>query len=386
MIRGIYLDNSMASKPSEKAVSSMLSFFTERWGATSSPHLMGQELFPALEEAYRNLYSLFDASEEDVIIFTSSGAEAVNHAILSAYMDVTRTTGKNHYITTQIDEAPALMSISRLESLGCINKLISPNNNGVITAEAIAEAITPRTAQVSMSWANGLTGVIHPAGEIAKLCKERGIRFHLDATHVLGKHFFSLDDVGADLISFDGSQMHASQGTGGLYIRKGIKCSPFIAGGLEQGGLRGTSVNVPGLVSLGCAAVEAKESCDYMCTEIVRLRDKLEDGILSVYPNAVIFYRDQERLPHCSAVAFPGIANEALLFALNRKNLFACMGGGSFQQIALVLSASGVNESLAQTALNFSLSRYTTEEEIDRSIEIIGEVAKRLRKLSQGIC
>lgn len=386
MIRGIYFDNSMTTRPSDKAVSGMLSFFTERWGSPSSPHQMGQELFPAMEEALRAIYALLGANEQDDIVITSSGAEAVNHAILSTYFDVTRPSGKNQFVVSSIDEASALMSISRLEQLGCVGKLVAPDKHGQITAQAIAEAITPRTALISLSWANGLTGVINPISEISELCTQRDILFHLDATHVLGKLFYEMESVNADLISFNGDHIHAPQGSGGLYIKAGEKCSPFILGGLEQAGHRAGAVNVPALVALGCAATEAKESIDLMCTEVARLRDKLEQGIASAYPEAVIFFQDQERLPHCTCIGFPGIANEALLYALNRKNLFASIGGGSFQQIGLILTASGVPEVLAQTAISFSLSRYTTEDEIDRAIAIISEAARRLRKVSHALC
>lgn len=385
MIRGIYLDNNMTTKPSDRVVSSMLSFFTERWGTPSAPHQMGQELFPAIEEALHAIYALLGASERDNFVFTSSGAEAVNHAILATYFDVTKTTGKNQFITSAIDEAPTLMSINRLEQLGCIGKLVSPNKHGVITAEAISEAITPRTALVSLSWANGLTGVINPVSEIAALCHERGILLHLDATHVLGKLFYDLDNVGAHFITFNGDHIHAPQGSGGLYIKSGTKCSSFIMGGLEQGGHRAGTINVPALVGLGRAATESKECIDLMCTEVARLRDRLEEGILNAVPDAVVFFKDQERLSNCTLIGFPNIVNEAMLFALNRKNLYASIGGGSFQQVGLILSACGIPHTLAQTAVHFSLSRYTTEDEIERAIAIVSDAARRLKKTSVAI-
>jgi len=376
----IYLDNSMTTRPSDKAVCRMLPFLTNMWGSPSAPHQMGQELFPAIEESLKAIYALLGAKETDCFAFTSSGAEAVNHAIISTFLDVSRKTGKNQFITSHADEAPVIMSIGRVEQLGGVGKMVQPDKRGLITAEAIAEAITPRTALVSLAWANGLTGVIHPVSEIAKLCADRGIRLHLDATHVLGKIFYELDDIGAHFISFNGDHLHAPKGTGGLYIKAGVNCSPFIVGGLEQGGLRAGTLNMPALAALGCAASEALETRDLICTEVARLRDKLETGIVAEFPDAVVFFHDQERLPHCTAIGFKGIANEALLYALNRKNIFASIGGGGFQQIGLILTASGVPEALAQTAISFSLSRLTTEDEIDRAIAIIGETARRMRK------
>jgi cysteine desulfurase len=382
MTRGIYLDNSMITRPSETVIAKMLPYLTDMWGTPSAPHQKGQELFPSINESLRAIYALIGAKETDDLIFTSSGAEAINQVILSTYFDITRPTGKNQYITSHIDEAPAIMSIGRLEKIGCVGKMVNANKNGMVTAEAIAEAITPRTALVSLSWANGLTGVINPVSEIAALCHERGIRFHLDATHILGKLFFELEEIGAHLITFNGDQLHAPKGTGGLYIKEGINCSPFIVGGLEQAGHRAGSLNVPALVAMGQAAVEALDTRDLLCTEVARLRDKLEQGIVNEYPQAIAFFCNQERLPHCTTIAFPGIVNEALLYALNRKNVFASIGGGSFQQIGLILANNGIPLPLAHSALSFSLSRETTEDEIDRAIAIIGEAARKLKKVS----
>lgn len=357
----------------------MLPFLTEHWGVPSAPHRMGQELFPAMEESLRAIYNLVGAKEQDLCLFTSSGAEAVNQAILSAYFEITRVSGKNQFLTSQIEEAPALMSINRLEQLGAVSKLISPNHQGIITPQAVADAISPRTALISLSWANGLTGVVQPIADIAALCHERGICLHVDATHVLGKLFYELNDTSPHFISFNGDQLHAPQGTGGLYVKQGTRCSPFIVGGIEQGGYRAGTINIPGLVALGEAAQEAFEARDFVCTEIARLRNKLEEGIQAEFSEAIPLFQDQERLPNCTTIVFPGILNESLLFMLNRKNIYANIGGGSFQQLSLILKTCGVEESTAQGAISFALSRYTTEEEIDLAIPQIGEAARKLK-------
>jgi cysteine desulfurase len=382
MAQGIYLDNGMTTKPSQKAVSKMLTFFSDFWGNPSQPHQKGQELYPYLLESYKAIYAMLGAHDKDSFVFTSSGAEAVNHVILGAYHDITRYTGKNHFITSNIDEAPAIMSIGRLEPLSCVGKMVSANPKGSISLETIIEAITPRTALISLSWANGLTGVINPVSEIAQLCKERGILLHLDATHVLGKLFYELEEVGASFITFNGDHLHAPKGTGGLWIKEGVKCSPLIVGGIEQAGSRAGSYNIAGLAALGEASNELVDARDLLCTEVARLRNKLEEGIKENYPEAMIFFKEEERLPHCTAIAFPGLANEALLFALNRKGIYASIGGGSLQQIGLILAASGIEETIAHSAISFSLSRETTEEEIDMAIEVIADCAKKMRKIS----
>ena len=381
----IYLDNSTTTRPSEKAVSKMLPFFTERWGAPSSPHTMGQELYPALEESLQAIYALLDAKETDSFVFTSSGAEAINHVFQAVYHDVTRLTGKNQFITSNIEEAPAMMVIGRLEECTCVGKLLKANASGQITPEAVKELITSRTALVSLSWANGLTGVINPINEIAAVCHEKGVLFHVDATHILGKLFFQLEDIKPSFMTFNGDHLHAPKGTGGLYIREGVKCSSFIMGGMDQGGKRAGTLNVPALVGLGAAAREALEARDLLCTEVARLRDIFESEITAQIKDSQIFFQDQQRLPHVSAMAFPGITNEALLYALNRKGVYASMGGGNFQQMGLLLMASGINETLAHSALSFSFSRETTEDDILRAVDIIKDCVLKMRKLSSQL-
>lgn len=381
----IYLDNSTTTRPSDLAISRMMPFLTDMWGVPSAPHQKGQVLFPAITESFKMLYKFIGAKEEDLFVFTSSGAEAVNHVISSVYHETTLTTGKNQFLSSSASEAPAIMAIERLEPLGCVGKTIEVNSQGIVTPQALSEAISPRTALVSLPWANGLTGVIQPLAEIKDLCKQRGILLHLEASHVLGKLFYELDDTGADFITFNGDHLHAPKGTGGLYAKQGVRCSPFIIGGADQGGQRAGPLNVPGLVALATAAKESLDSRDYLCTEIARLRDKLENGISERLPQAVILFQNQERLPNCTAIAFPGISNEALLFALNRKGVFGCIGGGLFQQLGLVLTSYGIKDPLAHSAVSFSLSRYTQEDEIDLAIVIISETAELLLKMSKKI-
>ena len=189
-------------------------------------HQLGGRLLPlqerALREAFLMLYAFAGAKKEDHFIFTSSGAEAVNHAVFAAYLDITRKTGKNHFLCSILDEAPTIMSMNRLNELGCVFQMIPSINEGRVTVKDVAEMITPRTALLSISWANGLTGVIQPLTEISALCKDRGILFHVDATHTLGKGDFSFQESGADLLTFNGP----SGGMGGLFIRSGIEISP----------------------------------------------------------------------------------------------------------------------------------------------------------------
>lgn len=381
----IYLDNNTVAKPSDRAISAMMPYLTTHWGIPSMPHQKGQELYPALTQFYKTLYQFIGAKETDQVILTSSGAEAVNHVISSAYRTITLSTGKNHFLTSKIDEASSMMAIGRLEPFSCIGKTVAVNAQGIVTVDAVADALSPRTALLSLSWANGMTGVIQPVADIAQLCKQRGVRLHLDATHVLGKLVIDLEEVSPDYLTCNGDQLHAPKGSGFLYAKQGAPLSPFIFGSADQGSLRAGGLNMAALAALSCAAQEALDARDLICTETARLRDQLESGILKGFPSAKVCFKEQERLPNCTTITFPNIANEALLFLLNRKGVCATIGGGNFQQLALTLIASGVDENLAHSAISFSLSRITTEKEIEKAVAIIVEAAEQLSRLSKNL-
>jgi cysteine desulfurase len=381
----IYLDNNTTTRPTERVIAKMIPFLTDRWGVPSQPHQRGQNLIGAVDEALRGIYALLGAKESDTVLFTSSAAEGINHVVTSTYFDVTIHTGKNHYLTSNIDEAPSLMAMGRLEQLSCLSKLIHASPNGKIMPDVVAESISPRTALISLSWANALTGVINPIEEIASLCTERGIYLHLDASNTLGKIAIDWNLVPAHFLTFNGDSIHAPSGTGALFIRSDVKACPFILGGIEQGGLRAGNYSLAALAALGQASREALDSLDLMGTEVARLRSKLEEGLLAAIKDSVVFFKDQERVPHTTAMAFPGACNEALLFLLNRKKVFASIGGGSHQQIGLILNACGVDPLLSQCAISFSLSCETTEEEIDRTVEVVAECVGQLRKTSSKI-
>lgn len=360
----------------------MAPYLERRWGNPTAPHAMGQELLPDIRAAYGQIYRLLGAADGDTVLFTSSGAEAVNHVVTSAYLDLTREAGLNHYITSLLDEAPVVMAYERLESLGCTSTMVPVTREGRIAPKKLGDAFTPRTALVSLSWGNALTGTIQPVAELGALCRERGILFHLDATHVLGKLQFDLAEVGADLISFNGEQLHAPKGTGGLWMRSGLKISPLLVGGHDQAGLRAGALNVPGLIALGEACEEALEWRDTFSIEGARLRDRLEEGVMARFEGAFAPFAGVERLPATACLLFPGVNCDALLYRLNQEGLFASFGGGSYQQLALQLEACGIPHPLADCAISLTLSRETTEEEIDEAIELIADQAVQLKTLS----
>jgi cysteine desulfurase len=376
----IYFDNHTTTKPSAKAIAAMRPFLEEQWGVPAAPHRMGQALLPELERIYDPIYQLLGARSSDNFVFTSSGAEASNHVVQAAYLDIARETGRNHFVTTNTDEAAVIMAYERLELLGCKTTLAPVNADGILTSDALIDSLTPRTALVSLSWANGLTGVIHPVAELAEICRERGIWLHLDATHILGKIDFDLDEIAPDLITFNGDHLHAPKGTGGLWIRSGLRLSNLILGGMEQDGQRGGSYSVALLAALGAACEEALTHRDHVAIETARLRDRLEKGL-----EAIPFFKTTHRTPTTTALAFPGVTADALLYRLSRAGLLASFGGGAYQQLALQLAATGIPHPLADCAVSFSLSRDTTPADIDDAIALITKQAQSLQSLSAEI-
>lgn len=339
-----------------------------------------QELKPYVEKALSSLYALAGASDEDHFIFTSSHTEAINHLLFSIYLDVSRKTGKNHFVTSVISEAPQIMGMSRLQEMGAQFDLASVNSQGKTTRALIEEAISPRTALVSLSLANGLTGVLQPLEDISALCKERGIYLHIDATHALGKTFFSFKEGLCDFLTFHGENMGAPAGTGALFMRQGLNLSPFIIGGNEQNGLRGGTYNYPLLFAWGKACEIAWRERDAFSMEGARLRAFFELEVMNRIPGAKILFRESVRVPHITAIQFPYVTGDALLYYLYRKKVFASQGGGNLQKIAHILKASGIN---TQSALTFSLSRTTTEDELLKAAHIIEEGVKFFRKTNE---
>lgn len=373
----VYLDHHTATRPLPSSIDAMLPFLRDQWGSTTAPHQMGQELFPALNKGTESILESVGASINDKFYFFPSGDEAISHLYLSHYFDSIRNTGKNHILTTAIEEAPVLMSLKRLEDLGCHGKILPVNEQGQLTRDILDEALKARTSLVSISWANGLTGVIHPIADLAEACRDKDVRLHVDASYVIGKLYFRLEDLPIDFLTFDGSLLHSPKGTAGLIAKENALFSAPLSSMM--------GVSVGGIAALSQALEEGSRMFDHVCLETARLRDKLEKGILNAVPDAQVLFQKAERLPNCSAIAFPGVVSDALLFLLHRKGVYASLGGGHCQKLSHILVASGVDETLAQCALSFSLSFETKEEEIDYAIRTIIESVQKLKSLSRKL-
>jgi cysteine desulfurase len=330
----------------------------------------------------RQIWEALGLNGDHKLVVTSSGAEAVTHVITSAYLD--DRGGKEHLLLGAGDETAAIEASVRCEAYGARVSLVPLNSQGAIDADNVREAMTSTTRLLSLSWANGLTGVINSVGEISDICHERGVLFHLDITHAIGKLVIDFDDLGADFITFDGPAFGAPDGTGGLVVRQGQFLSPMIGGDFEQKGLRAGAVSEVLCAGLGQAFKEAVASVDQCCTEVAQLRDRLEVQLMERV-GAIPLLTESLRLPNVTCLAFDRVHGEALSFALQRQKVFTSIGGGAFQLLRVLLQNCQIEPALAASALSFSLNVHTQESQIDQVAGRILESVESLRKLSEAL-
>lgn len=324
-----------------------------------------------IEQRRDSLYALAGMPLTDLFTFTSSGAEAVNQVLFSLYFEVARKEGKSHFIASCIEDAPTMRALKRLEDLGCVVKIAPVDKTGRVDLAALVEMITPRTALISVTHAHGLTGVLQPIEELSFLCKEKGIRLHIEGSHVIGKIPLSLD---VDYFTFSGESIHAVQSSGAIFSKPKAPLIPLIAG-------REPLFDVPSFFALSAAARQALLFLDGMGLEVARLRDDFEAKL----PNVKRLYIDLPRVPHISTLLFPKIHQEAFRYFLKRKGIDSEIGGRALQHLSRILIASGFCTEEAETALSFTFSRYTTQEEIDRLVQTIGEAAGKMRLLTEDL-
>lgn len=369
-MRKIYLDHQSATKPHLSSIEAWLTFLKELWGTSVAPHQMGQELFPFLNASTKAICEVLGGGVHDLFYFFSSNVEAIHHLYHSHYSQEMKPTGKTHFLTSNVEEAPILLSLERWEALGCTTKMLPVNSQGQLTKEQLREAIGPRTSLVSISWANALTGVIQPIADLAEVCREKGVKFHLDASAVIGKLYFRFEDLDVDFLSFEGSVLHAPKGTAGLLFKDSSSLAVPVS--------LMTGVNVGGVVALSNALQKNQDRFEETCLETARLRDEFERQIKQLIPDARVLFEDVERLSYCSCIAFPGVVNDALLYLLHLNGVYASLGGGRCQRLFHVLVGSCLDETLAQTALSFSFSFETTEEEVKEAVRIIASCVEKL--------
>ncbi len=379
----IYLDNNATTKVAPEVVEAMLPYLSEYYGNPSSMHSFGGDVAAKIKQARENIANLIGAQSPDEIIFTSCGTESDGTAIRAA---IESYPAKKHIITSRV-EHPAIKNLyETLSKKGYRVTFVPVDNQGRLDLDYFYESLSDETAIVSLMWANNETGVIFPVEELSHEVKDRGIVFHTDAVQAAGKFPIDVKTTGVDMLSLSGHKFHAPKGIGVLYIRKGTKFSPYMIGGHQEHGRRGGTENVASIIALGKAAEMAIKHLDDNGYERVgRLRDKLETTLLAQIPQSMVNGDREHRLLNTTSIAFEYVEGEAILLMMNEHGICASSGSactsGSLEP-SHVLRAMGVPFTAAHGSIRFSLSRYTTEEEIEVVIEKMPPIIERLRGMS----
>ncbi len=363
----------------------MTPFFTRMYGNPNSLHNLGTEVHAYLKIALNRLYEGINAGDNDDIIINSCATEGNNTVLKGVYYKYILNGSKTEIITTQVEHPCITETCKFLETLGVKVKYLPVNEKGIVDLDILKEHLNPdKTALVSIMWANNETGLIFPIKELATYCKENGVLFHTDAAQAIGKISVDVQQTPVDFLTFSGHKFHAPKGVGGLFMRNGITLPPLLHGGEQMGGKRAGTVNVPYFVGMGLAIKLAVNNLDYEDTKVRSLRNKLEDALLEI--DGVLIVGERElRTPNTILASVKGVEGEALIWDLNRNNIAVSTGSACASESLEAnptFLAMGMGNELAHTGIRLSLSRFTTPEEINYTIEVIKKSIKRLRKIS----
>jgi len=373
-----YLDNNATTRVAPEVVEAMLPYLTEQWGNPSSAYTFGKKAGHAVAEAREKVAALINANPRE-IIFTSCGTESNNAAINSA---LTSQPGKRHVITTVVEHSANIQFGQTLEKRGCEVTWIPVDRAGQLDVHEIHEAIREDTAIVSVMLANNETGVIYPVEEIAAICRAKGVFFHTDAVQTPGKLKLDVKAMEVDFLSLSAHKLHAPKGIGVLYVRKGVSFQPYVMGGGQEQGRRGGTENVANMVAFGKAAEIAMASLEENLDRIRTLRDRMEEGIINSIEGVTRNGAKEPRLANTSNLSFTNCEAEAILLLLDREGICASSGSacttGSMAP-SHVLTAMGLTPELAMGAVRLSLSKYSTDDEVDHLLAKMPEIVSKLR-------
>ncbi|MFA5865223.1 MAG: cysteine desulfurase NifS [Phycisphaerae bacterium] len=380
-MKNIYLDNNATTRVAPEVRDAMMPFFDEFWGNPSSMHTFGGQVKKYIDQAREQVAELINADPSE-IVFTSCGSESDNMAIHGA---VEAAGGKPHIITTRVEHPAVLAVCQYLQTRGCSVTELGVDSQGRLDLDELKKALRPDTAIVSIMWANNETGVIFPIDEISEIVKNAGAVMHTDAVQIIGKFPVDVKKTPVDLLALSGHKLHTPKGIGALYIRKGTRINPLILGGHQEGGKRAGTENVPYIVGLGKACELAANFIKDENTRVKSLRDRLEKGILDSCPDVRVNGNREHRLPNTTNISFEYIEGESILLMLDEFGIAASSGSactsGSLEP-SHVMRAMGVPFTAAHGSIRFSLSRYSTEDDVTAVLEHIPAIVNRLRELS----
>ncbi|HZI56089.1 MAG TPA: cysteine desulfurase family protein [Verrucomicrobiae bacterium] len=378
-MRRVYLDNNATTPVLPEVFEAMRPFYLEQFGNASSIHHYGQHARAAVEKARASVAALVNSRPAE-IVFTSGGTEADNLGIFGLVQR------GDHVITSTIEHSAVMNSCKRLEQMGCEATFVPVNARGEIDPGDVRGALRARTRLISVMMANNETGVVQPVEEIGRIAQEADVFFHTDAVQAAGKVTIDVQKIACDALTISGHKIHAPQGTGALFIKKGTLIQPQIYGGSHERQRRAGTENLPGIVGLGKAAEIAKHWLESgEAAEMSAMRDRLQDSVLNAMDGMGVNGIGAPRVPNTTNLWFDHIEGEALVIALDLKGL-AVSSGAACSSGAIepshVLLAMGLPHQRARASIRLSLGKQTTQEDIDFAIKIIPETVARLREIS----
>lgn len=374
----IYLDYNATTPVDPRVWEAMIPYFRDHFGNPNSSHALGHVARMAVEAAREKVASLIEA-EPSEIIFTSGGSESNNLAIFGV---ARRRKDKGRHIIASVVEHPSVSEpCKRLEREGFEVTYLPVDPQCVMDPAEMERAMRDDTILVTVMLANNEVGTIQPVARMASLARKRGVIFHTDAAQAVGKIPVSVKELGVDLLTIAGHKLYAPKGVGALFVRKGVEIDPIILGGSQESGLRAGTENVPLIVGLGEACALVKESLQEEMARLKALKERLFQGLLSIYPKLVLNGHPQESLPNTLNVSFVGIEAAHLLEEVGEicASLGSACHGGS-QGPSPVLLAMGLESKRAIGAIRFSVGRFTDEEEVDKALALVKEWMRRERK------
>lgn len=378
----IYMDNAATTAVSQEALETMIPFFRENFGNPSTIYSVGRNAKKELEIARERVAKALGASPKE-IFFTSCGTESDNWAIKGAAFEGLKK-GKNHIITSKIEHHAVLHTVQYLEKKGFDVTYLDVDSQGLVNPKDVENAITEKTALVTIMYANNEIGTIEPIEEIGKICKDKGVLFHTDAVQAVGHVPIDVKKQNIDMLSLSAHKFHGPKGIGALYIRKGVRIETFMEGGAQESGKRAGTENTAEIAALGKAIETACTEIEEKNSKLIKKRDKLISELLKIERSRLNGHREK-RLPGNVNISFEGIEGESLLLLLDMAGICASSGSactsGSLDP-SHVLLAIGLPHEIAHGSLRLSLDESNTDEEIDFVIAEVSKAVKRLRDMS----
>jgi cysteine desulfurase len=379
----IYLDNNATTRVAPEVLDAMQPYLSDVFGNPSSAHAFGREMKRAIEQSREHVANLIGAADASEIVFTSCGSESDNWAIRGV---LATQPQKKHIVTTQVEHEAVRNLCRLLENEGYEVTWLAVDRNGELDLDELRAALRPDTALVSVMLANNETGVLFPMEEIGRIVRKKSQAvFHVDGVQAVGKIPVDLKNTAVDLFALSGHKLHAPQGVGALYIRKGISLSPLIIGGAQEQGRRAGTSAVPNIVGLGAACRLAHEDNNH--ERVDKLRNRLEDEILKSIPNARLNGSPDrsKRVPNTSNISFEYVDGQSILMHLDQAGI--CVSTGSAchsttQESSPTLRAMNVPYTAAQGSIRFSLGRYNTDADIDTTLQVLPEIIAKLAAMS----